>query len=147
MNRKLRAALTLTAGDWYALVASWWLLLAVDLGLRLLPFSRLLNLIGWLTPGPRTPGRPQDAPLLSRRCAAMVGVAARYHLLPMNCLRRALALRWLLAVRGIPADLRIGVDKGRHGLSAHAWVEREGTPLGEEADVGLQFAPLAPMRS
>jgi Transglutaminase-like superfamily len=60
----------------------------------------------------------------------------------MRCLPRALCLRWLLGRHGIRTDLRIGVARKEAGLDAHAWVEREGRPVGEGPDVADRFAPL-----
>lgn len=47
-----------------------------------------------------------------------------------NCFVRALALRALLAHRGIRTDLRIGFVRGDDGdLLGHAWLERDGRVL------------------
>lgn len=147
MIRKLRTALALTPGDWAALVAAWWVLWAVDVGLRLLSYSCLLGVIEWFTPEGRVRSRPPAARTLSRRCAALVDVAARHHLYPMSCLRQALALRWLLAVHGVSTQLLIGVHKNEDRLLAHAWLELAGTPLGEDIDVGVRYLPLTPSRT
>jgi hypothetical protein len=68
--------------------------------------------------------------------------AARHHLYPMRCLPKALCLRWLLGRHGIAAELRIGVARQAGELSAHAWVERRGRPVGEGPGVGERFVPL-----
>ena len=68
--------------------------------------------------------------------------AARHHLYPMRCLPKALCLRRLLGRHGIEAELRIGVSTRDAGLAAHAWVERQGVPVGEPRDVEDRFSPL-----
>jgi hypothetical protein len=57
-----------------------------------------------------------------------------------NCLPRALTLSWLLARRSVPSQLRVGVRRDDRGaLAAHAWVEVDGRPVNEPADVHTQF--------
>jgi hypothetical protein len=126
----------LTPANVWAFLRAWAVLLAADLGLRLLPFRRLESL---LTPRPRG---EEDEGAVGRLVWA-TAAAARHHLYPMRCLPRALCLRWLLGRHGIRADLRIGVARHEARLDAHAWVEREGRPVGEGPGVADRFAPLA----
>jgi hypothetical protein len=51
----------------------------------------------------------------------------------------------LLSRLGIAAELRIGVERHRGDLRAHAWVERDGLPVGEDFRVADRFAPLRPV--
>jgi hypothetical protein len=141
MKRKLRTALTLSWRDWCILGQAWLLLLAVDLGLRLLPFARVQELV---TLG-RKAGQPQAAAASAtiQRLRQLVGMAGRHHLYPMSCLRQSLALQWLLGRRGIMVDLRIGVQKQTDGLAAHAWLEYHGQAIGEAPGVVTHYAPLA----
>jgi hypothetical protein len=120
------------------LAAALWLP-AVDLGLRTVGFARVRR---WLAAGrravPLSPERRAEAELVAR----MVTVAARHHLWPMTCLRRALVIDRLLARRGIPAELRIGVGKGEEGFRAHAWIECGGRPLFEPEAVEERYSSL-----
>ena len=69
--------------------------------------------------------------------------SAAHHVLPAgNCLTRSLYLQWLLRRRGVPTDLRIGVQLADGRLLAHAWVEYAGTPLNDAPDVALRYAPF-----
>jgi hypothetical protein len=140
MRRKLRTALTLSWGDWWNLFQAWGLLLAVDLSLHLLPFSRLQELVAL----GRKVGQPQATATSAtiKRLCRLVGMAGRYHLYPMSCLRQSLALQWLLGRCGIVADLRFGVRKEVDGLDAHAWLEYEGQPIGEPQATAVHFTPL-----
>jgi hypothetical protein len=63
----------------------------------------------------------------------------------MTCLRRSLALQWLLRRRGIDTELRFGVRRvaGDPGLEAHAWLERHGHPVSEPEALTGQFTQLA----
>jgi hypothetical protein len=123
----------------WALARAWWLLLGIDLGLRVLPFQRLES---WLAPAPRQEGVADERAV--PRLVWATAAAARHHLYPMRCLPQALCLRWLLGRQGIAAELRIGVERGRGDLRAHAWVERDGCPVGEGLRVADRFAPLRP---
>jgi hypothetical protein len=141
MKRKLRTALTLSWRDWWNLFQAWVLLLAVDLSLRLLPFRTVQRLV---LLGRRDVGNLQtgEAQATMQRLRRLVGMAGRYHLYPMSCLRQTLALQWLLGRCGIIADLRFGVRKEVDGLDAHAWLEYEGQPIGEPEGVAARFVPL-----
>ena len=122
----LRRLRRLTPPEVWAFARAWVLLLAADLGLRLLPFPRLER---WLAP---------------RSAAGSAAAAARHHLYPMRCLPQALCLRWLLGRHGIAAELRIGVERRRGEMRAHAWLERDGRPVGDGPGVADRYAPLRP---
>ena len=126
-----------TPADLWAFARAWTVLLAADLGLRAFPFARVDR---WLSPklSPRT-----DETATGRLVWA-TEAAARHHLYPMRCLPKALCLRWLLGRHGIESELRIGVARQEGGLAAHAWVERQGRPVGESSRVEDRFAPLRP---
>ena len=142
MRRKLRTALTLSWGGWWILSQAWVLLLAVDLGLRALPFRRVQELMALGRKDARD-FQAGGASVTIQRLERLVGVAGRNHLYPMGCLRRSLVLQWLLGRRGIMADLRIGVRKETGELNAHAWLEHAGQPIGEPQAIAVHYAPLA----
>jgi hypothetical protein len=125
-----------TPADLGAFTQAWFLLLVADLGLRVLPFARLDS---WLAP--KVAARQADDAVAGRLVWATAS-AARHHLYPMRCLPRALCLRRLLGRHGIAAELKIGVVRRDGELAAHAWVEREGRPLGESPTVDERFATL-----
>lgn len=143
VRRKLARLRDLSGRERWLLVRAAVWLLAVDLGLRTAGFGRVRR---WLErsgearcPEPATPERWAEAESIAR----VVGAAARHHLYPMTCLRRALVLERLLAERGIPGELRIGVRKDREGFRAHAWVECDGRALSEPEAVERRFASLS----
>ena len=139
---KLRTARTFSRHDWWILFQAWFLLLAVDLGLRVLPFPWIQRAVGH---GRRGIGNPREREVTGTiQCLGrLVSIAARHHLYRMLCLRRSLVLQWLLCRRGIIADLRFGVQKEADDFSAHAWLEHEGQPISEPQAVAARFAPLA----
>jgi hypothetical protein len=93
----------------------------------------------------RPPVRRSDqAPLQEvQALGRLVNLAARRSFGPVTCLTRSLLLIWLLRRRGVQGLLCIGVRLGEGDLVAHAWVEFEGMPINDEADIGSRFLPFA----
>jgi hypothetical protein len=135
----LRRLRRLTAAEAWAFARAWLVLLTADLGLRLLPFRRLER---WLAPPAVAEPKGEETVVPSLVWAT--AAAARHHLYPMRCLPQALCLRWLLGRHGIVAELRIGVERRRGEMRAHAWVERDGSPVGDGFGVADRYAPLGP---
>ncbi|WP_017306610.1 lasso peptide biosynthesis B2 protein [Spirulina subsalsa] len=75
--------------------------------------------------------------------AEMVKVAARYT--RTSCLPQALVLKALLRCQGVESLLRIGVRREGEQLEAHAWVEVQGQPLNQEAEVYQEYQVFAPL--
>ena len=140
MTTRLRTFLALSREERRCLTRAWACLLVADLALHVLPIPRVERLLGWL-------GKPrQGMAIPAGRLADLVGIAARHHLRPMPCLPRSLALQALLRRSGIGAYLRIGVRQEDGSLTAHAWVEHAGAPLGEPVDVDRLYSPLRSAR-
>ena len=79
--------------------------------------------------------------LAPHEVARLVDAAAS--ILGTPCLPRSLVLRHLLCRRGILVEIRLGVSTAAEGkLSAHAWVELDGLPLNDNADVFDRYAAL-----
>ena len=125
-----------TPADFRAFARAWALLLIADVGLRMLPFRQVDRRL--------TPRRSETAidEAAVGRLVWATEAAARHHLYSMRCLPKALCLRWLLGRHGIAAELRIGVARQGGELSAHAWVERQGRPVGEAPGLEERFSPL-----
>jgi hypothetical protein len=120
-----------------ALTVTW-------VGLRLAGFRRWKSVLARLAPGTPPVASMQDAGLLesARAIARMEEAAARHLLFRPNCLEQSLVLWWLLRVRGISADMRIGARKEADRFEAHAWVEFSGTVLSGGNDGHLHFVPF-----
>ena len=140
MLRKLRSASRLSPTDWLLFIQAWLWLLVFDLGLHTCPFPVLQAFAA------RQASRPSLHPEQTENliCSLRTTVDhARYnHLYSMTCLRRALTLQKMLAHRGIATELKIGVRKEAGQLSAHAWLEYQGQPLGEAEKITEHFAAL-----
>ena len=141
LRRKIRTALTFSRHERQILLQAWALLLAVDLALRVLSFSRVQGLLAL--------GRKDSAKLqvavswvtiwyLER----LVGIAACNHLYPMRCIQQSLVLQRLLHRGGVMTSLRIGVRKEGDGLRAHAWLEHDGQSISRPEHIAAGFASL-----
>jgi len=120
--KKIVKGLRLSSADRGLLLGSALLLMAIRLGLWLLPFRILLRFF------PRTTGnhRKEADQSSIARAAWSVRVMSRY-VPAASCLTQALAMLVLLDRFGHPSELRVGVAKnGLDRLKAHAWVECEG---------------------
>ncbi len=143
--RRLRKLLLLPRAERLLLVNALLLLWAFRLGLWVLRFRSVRRLLAFMCQGRY--GRDSAHQLPPDRIAWAVHVVGRNVPGTKNCLVQAMATEALLARRGHPSRLRIGVARGRRGqLEAHAWVEGEGRILigGVGAD---QFTPLPAFES
>lgn len=115
--------------------------------LVLLPVATLLlgtrgmgHTRAWLERGGPSAAGDTSA-LTAREIATLVGAVAS--LLRARCLPRSLVLWHFLPDRGTSAEIRLGVTKLADGrLSAHAWVEFDGSPLNDGLDVLERYAAL-----
>jgi hypothetical protein len=115
------------------LIRSHLLVLAITVGLRLMPLVSLQKMLGRFG---RRAGRNHRRKGLTPATIAWAVTAAGGYVPGAACLSRALAMQVLLEEQGRPARLCIGIGRGadrmRHG---HAWVEAVGVqgPPGDEA--------------
>src|SRR6516165_4443115 len=115
------------------------LLPAIRLSLRLRGFRTTQRFLEARVAPARPPLSEAAAERDSLMVSRMVAAAARYCPIPSSCLERSMALWWLLARRGIAAQLRIGARKDAGKFEAHAWVERNGTAIGEPESWHLHY--------
>jgi hypothetical protein len=142
--RLLRKLLALTPVERRLLITATLLLAVVQLGLRRLPFTALRRL---LVGGRRRSGArlAQVNRALADQVAWAVTAASTRVPGPTTCLTRALTAQAMLARRGCPSRLQVGVTRGKHGeVEGHAWVECEGRILiGGTPEQIAQFTRLA----
>jgi hypothetical protein len=154
-NSKLRRFFALRSREQLLLAEAWSRLLAAALCLRLAPRRTLARALrddsdrgapagAEHSDAERPTAEPSIAEDSAGELARAVARAAAHHLRPMTCLPRALALRQMLAKRGIPSALRIGVRKEAATIAAHAWIEVEGVAIGEPAAIEERFRALLP---
>ena len=112
--RRMRASDYATAIEIVAL-ATW-----VEIALRLMPFSQLLERLKQRSP--HVVGSGDEYERLDR----FVAIAYEVLPFPATCLRRSVVLHGLLERRGVPSRVCFGVAKNGVVLDAHAWVECSG---------------------
>ncbi len=118
-----------------------WMLVQVDLELRLRPWQRSHERLAAWAARHRTHSGPPPA-----RLAWLVARAARNVPWPATCLRRSLVLWALLARADEPAELRVGFRREGGAFEAHAWVEHRGRVLNDSPDVRERYAvPAEPL--
>ena len=129
----------LTGQERWLLAQAWLLLLLSDLALRVFPFRTILH-------DCRRQQKPQgqqpvDLSVPALRIAWLVEKAGQYCPLGTSCLKEALVLSRLLARRGVPTQLRIGVGRQAEAFAAHAWLEQDGRVILGDRNIE-EYAPL-----
>jgi hypothetical protein len=119
------------------LIRAWLLLPVVAVGVRTLGLHAVRQ---WLETPQRA--RSVSAGTDPARLAEVVDTAARFSIVGRSCLTRALVLERLLVRKGVHAQLRIGVQRTGSGIAAHAWVEVDGVPVAERANIERAFPPF-----
>ena len=96
--------------------------------------TALLERIGRHAEGDTDTLAPQEVARLVHAAASILGAP---------CLQRSLVLWHFLQCRGTSTEIRLGVSKLADGrLAAHAWVELDGQPLNDGADVLQRYVAL-----
>ena len=75
----------------------------------------------------------------AERLAQLAATAGRRGPIAVTCLRQALLIEYVLRRRGFAPELKIGVRKQDGAFDAHAWVELQGTALGQTELAHLPF--------
>ena len=119
----LSALRTIGWTEWRLLAASVPLLIAVRIGLWLLPSATIVRRVRELAARPRTVPEPTVP-----ACDVAWAVEAAARRIPgATCLTQAVSAQLLLLRHGHQAELCVGVARDEAGsFRAHAWVETDG---------------------
>ena len=117
------------------------MLAAVRLHLKLRGFGR--SIAAARRRGADVAGAGADEQALIDRTVQAVVTAAAFFPGRAICLEQSLTLYVLLRRRGVPVELRIGVQP--FPFSAHAWLELRGAPIEENADFVDYLLPFPEM--
>lgn len=141
--RRIRIFLQRSSAQRCLLGKALLLLGAIRLGLWLLSFQTLQKMVTRAAQGSLKPRKAGQAPV--DKIVWAVRVASRY-VPEATCLTQALAAQVLLARRGHPVNLRLGVARSETGeFQAHAWVECQGRVVIGGTTAPLHFTPLPPL--
>jgi hypothetical protein len=145
---KWRRFIELSVSERLLLAQSLVLLPLAGLALRVMGLRNYQRLLDKLSRGSNTAVDRDERKLRDqvRRTARLVGAAGRHGPYRAKCLPQSLTLWWLLRQQGIESQMRFGARKNARRMEAHAWVEFEGTPLNDSADVKQRFKPFESAR-
>ncbi len=142
--QKTRTWRTFSIHERYLLLQALILLPLIHLSLNVWGFKRTYSILGngeWGI-GNREWGMGNGENSISEQIlttASMVKIAAKYYKWA-TCLRKSLALWFLLQRQGITTELQIGTRFEKEEFQAHAWVEYQGYVVGEPSAVKQHFA-------
>jgi hypothetical protein len=117
---------------------AWVLLFLAATGLRMMGFRRTQAAVGSIEPDAHGRRDLTEAMVVAR----IVHAAANHHVLQPNCLVRSMVLVRMLRLRGLDAELRIGVATPHGRFAAHAWVEHAGVALAEPSPPSGSYGPF-----
>ena len=100
----------------------------------LLPASHYTRRLGRLNAAAPTAGPAEEA--LAAEVGHVVAVAARLMPFRARCLQQALAVRRMLARRGVPAVVHLGVARDGSARDSHAWVTSGRRVVSGDTDLG-----------
>ena len=143
--RRLRKFVRLPAAERRLLIKAALLLAATRVGVWLLPFRTVRRVVARMADAPAG-FRSADRSSMEEVVRA-VGRAGRLLSCASTCLTEAVVAQVMLARRGHPATLRIGVARSEEGrFEAHAWVESGGRVMIGGHELG-RYAPLAALEA
>lgn len=138
LSRLVRRLFSLPAREVGALALAQWYLLQARRTVRRRPKGALLRPV---EESPRPAARAAGVELSDLVTA--VNRAADYGLFRPTCLVRAVALERMIARSGAgSAVVRVGVARDREEFLAHAWIELDGSVIGDEPTHVHRFTPL-----
>lgn len=142
---RLRKLTRISRGERAELIRAQWVLIQAQVLVWTRPVGRLVDTNAPPSVGLEMPTvAPVDSPA---RLALAVKRAAEHGVFRPACLVRSVALQRLLESNGIEGSrIRIGVRMQGGRFAAHAWVERDGVVLGDEARHVRQFTELTDVR-
>jgi hypothetical protein len=143
MLQRLQRLRRWSLSDWCLLIKITVLLGSIRIGLWFLPLRVVWQLCYRVAQVPASTPKPADVARIARLIARIGAIIPR-----TDCLPRALTGYLLLARRGYPVVLRIGVMNSLTGsFAAHAWLELHGNVvLGNLPDLAA-FTPLMALES
>ena len=131
----------LDASEWRNLFAAQYAIVAAQFYVWFRKRGGLVSSVA-AKPEETTPDGPVDPRVIALGKA--VDRTASYGLVRAHCLVRSIALKRLLEDKGFPgAVIRVGVRPNNGGMQAHAWVEYNGTVIGDKERHVVQFDQLS----
>jgi hypothetical protein len=130
----------LSARQWWWVLCAYARLIGVQLRIKLKQHNWLRQKLVDIGVESAIPSSQDPA------CSALyesVRLAARLQIWATACLPRSIVLADMLISRGWPAKVVLGVAKKGEAIGSHAWVEVNGSMVGEPQSVSAEFVPIA----
>ncbi|GEM_PF-1116903 len=122
-----------------AYLGSLALLKIIDWMLRTWGYRRTSR---WLVRFSPTPDAARSDSKRARILALAVDSAATQRLVDVTCLRRSLALWWLLRWLRIPSEVRLAFRLANGKADGHAWVEHHAQVINDLPDIAAHYPIL-----
>ena len=111
-------------------------LMLCDAALRVLGYARTMRVVRRVA-ADRSPGAGRE---VIERTLHNIVIATAFYPGRSKCLEQSVAGLVLLRRRGVPVEMRLGVQP--YPFSAHAWLELDGAPVTESPEVVANYALL-----
>lgn len=112
------------------------MLMLSDAALRALGYARTMRVVRRVA-GDRSTGAGRE---VIERTLHNIVIATAFYPGRSKCLEQSVAGLVLLRRRGVPVEMRLGVQP--YPFSAHAWLELDGAPVTESPEVVANYALL-----
>lgn len=144
IKKRIKQLSELTVADWFLLCYAILLLSLIAVALKLLGLKKTRTLMAKFIPHNSDSDYSEKEQLaIAHHTVRIVAIAANHGLYKANCLKKSLVGWWLLAKRGILAELTIGAKKKQGNLQTHAWLVLNGIPLEQPVTEYKAFDNLA----
>lgn len=140
---KLTKIFTFSVSEWLIILEAWFVFLKWDLFISFTQYEQWRNKI-YKAPKLQKVRIEEGAnlPEKVKTIIALSEAVARNHIRKMNCLRRCLTQKQMLAKRGFETSMHIGVNIENDGLKAHAWLSFQGKVINDNDSVNTRYSEL-----
>lgn len=132
--------------EFFVLIEAWFVFLKWDLLISFTQYENWRSEIGDMSDSAKTANVITEMDVTPLEQVKLIiklsEIAGRFHIRKMNCLRRCLAQKNMLAKRGFTAYMHIGVSIKNNELKAHAWLTLHGKVINDSEDVLSRYSEL-----
>lgn len=132
-----------SAAELFVLLDAWFIFLKWDLLISFTQYKKWRSQIGDLSDFNALNKAEAASPTAQvKQIIKLSEIAGRFHIRKMNCLRRCLSQKQMLAKRGFNASMHIGVNIDEGKLKAHAWLSLQGKVINDHKDTLRRYSEL-----
>jgi len=132
-----------SAAELFVLLEAWFVFFKWDLLISFTQYENWRSEIGDLPASSASITKAKETPPEQvKHIIKLCEIAGRFHFRKMNCLRRCLSQKQMLAKRGFNTRMHIGVSIEEEQLKAHAWLTLQGNVINDSEDVLSRYSEL-----